>query len=168
MTLYKLTEEQLYLYQLLSSGEAVDLETGQIDPVISERLEINGENLNDKIKGCGIMYKQLLSDIDAIKAEETRLANRRRSIEKGVNRIKNNLDNTLKRLELPVFNTPQVSITFRSSTKTEILDERLIPEEFINEKITRTPMKDEIKKAIKDGMEVPGAVLIECQNIQIK
>ena len=61
MTLYELTQEQLYLYNLLMTGEAVDPETGEIDPVVAEQLELTGEELENKIKGVAIIYKQLLS-----------------------------------------------------------------------------------------------------------
>jgi len=44
----------------------------------------------------------------------------------------------------------------------------LIPKEFTTTKIEISPDKTAIKKAIKEGKIVPGAVLLQKQNLQIK
>ena len=168
MTLYELTEEQLFLYELLSTGEGVDAETGELDPVISERLEMNGRDLDEKIKGAGIIYKQMLADVKALKDEEENLAKRRKKVERSAEALKNSLQNSMIILGRDKFVDPKVNIVFRKGTRTEILNESMIPEEYIKVETTRTPLKAEIKTAIKNGIEVPGAIVIETKNIQIK
>ena len=69
-TLYDLTQEQMYLYNLLASGEAIDSETGEVDPVVDERLQLNTEDLDNKIKGTAIIFKQLMADAKMLKDEK--------------------------------------------------------------------------------------------------
>ena len=47
------------------------------------------------------------------------------------------------------------------------MDIDLIPKEFMKTKTTEAPAKAEIKKAIKAGNEIPGAVLVEYRNIKV-
>ncbi|RPD83091.1 siphovirus Gp157 family protein [Neisseria weixii] len=58
--------------------------------------------------------------------------------------------------------------SFRKSTAVDIFDEAQLPEEFMREKISYTPDKTAIKKAIESGREVAGAKLETRQNLQIK
>ena len=167
MTLYELTQEQLFLYEMLTNGDAVDQETGEIDPVVAERLEINGKDLDEKIKAVGIVYKQLLADANALKNEENNLAKRRRKVERNAELIKNRLQNSMLLLGRDKFKDSKLDISFRKSTKTEIINETIIPEEFMKIETTRTPLKAEIKTAIQNGVDVPGAIIVETQNIQI-
>ena len=168
MTLYELTQEQLFLYEMLSSGSALDIETGEIDPVVAERLEINGKDLDEKIKAVGIVYKQLLSDAKALKDEEETLAIRRKRTERNAELIKNRLQNSMIMLGRNNFKDSKLDISFRKSTKTEIINEAIIPEEYLKIETTKTPLKAEIKTAIQNGVDVPGAIIVETQNIQIK
>jgi len=62
--------------------------------------------------------------------------------------------------------TPIVKINFRKSETVEI-DENL-SEEYIKTTITTAPDKIKIKQAIKDGIVVYGARIVEHKNIQIK
>ena len=57
-------------------------------------------------------------------------------------------------------------VSYRTSESLKIVDETLIPDQFM--KIPApTPDKAAIKKAIKTGTDVPGAILEKKQNIQI-
>lgn len=58
--------------------------------------------------------------------------------------------------------------SFRKSTAVSVFDESQIPAEFMREKISYTPDKTAIKKAIESGQEVAGAKIEERQNLQIK
>ena len=58
-------------------------------------------------------------------------------------------------------------ISIRKSESTEITDLSLIPKEFLKFKEPE-PNKTEIKKAIKEGREIQGAVIIENESLVIK
>jgi len=168
MTLYELTEEQQFLYNLLQTGEGVNMETGEIDPVVAEQLEINGQELDEKIKGTAIIYKQLIADAKMLKEEEDNIVARRKRAERNAEFLKNRLEFALLQLGKTEFKDTKVNITFRKSTRVEITDESKLPIDYIVEKVTRTPSKTLIMDALKAGTNVEGAMLVEAQNIQIK
>jgi len=167
-TLYDLTQEQMYLYNLLMTGEAIDPETGEIDAVVAEQLQLTGEELNNKIKGVGIIYKQLVADAKMLKEEEDNIVARRKRAERNAETLKNRLESAMLQLGMAEFKDTKVNITFRSSQRVEIVNEQLLPKEFMVEKVTYTPSKTAIGQALKDGLKVDGAVLVDAKNIQIK
>lgn len=165
--LYELTQEQLYLYDLLQN-DGINQETGEIDPVIAEQVQLTEKELDKKIMGVGIVYKQLLADSKMLKEEEEMLATRRKRAERNAEFLKNRLEKSMLLLNKMEFKDTKISITFRKSSQVEIIDESKLAKDYIVEKITYTPSKTAIKEAIKNGIEVDGAKLVETQNIQIK
>lgn len=69
----------------------------------------------------------------------------------------------IKKLETPIGN-----FSFRKSESIKIIDDKLIPEEFMKEKTTVTPDKIAIKKALNNGETIQGAVVEYNNNLQIK
>lgn len=57
--------------------------------------------------------------------------------------------------------THVLTVSIPHTNKVVITDELLIPKEFIKEKVTTTINKEKIKVMIKDGVDVPGAVLMD-------
>ena len=57
-------------------------------------------------------------------------------------------------------------VSYRKSYRTIVEDESLIPDHFC--KVVRQPVLNDIKKAINEGEQVPGARIETKQNIQIK
>ena len=166
--LYQLTQEQLRLYDKLSSEDAINKETGEVDETLAEELMINQEELDNKIIGTTLVYKQLLVDAEMIDAEIDKLAERSARIKNNAKYIKSRLENSLLNLGIMKFDNPKFVIGFRKSVKVEIKDENLIPKEFMKTKISVEPSKKEIADALKNGQDVAGAYLMESQNIQIK
>ena len=59
-------------------------------------------------------------------------------------------------------------LSFRKSESVSIFDEEAIPSEYKKEVVSVSIDKTEIKKAIKEWKEIPGATITEKQNLQIK
>lgn len=142
--------------------DCVDAETGEI--IDESRLDALMMERGQKLENVALWIKDLESDAVAIKAEEKALKKRRESIENRTKSLKTWLQASLngERME-----TPKVHITFRKSVATEI-DELQLPQCWMRMKTTYVPDVVAIKQALKDGMEIPGAKLIERQNIQIQ
>lgn len=150
--------------------ELVDLETGEIlDYEAFADLKMARE---EKIEGMALWCKNLTAEAAAIKAEENNLAERRKDLEKKANRLKDYLAEILSGTK---FSTARVACSFRMSKAVEITDEA----EFIRQmqetqhfeflKFSEpTVNRTEITKAIKAGQLVPGAQLIEKNNLSIK
>ena len=80
MTLYELTNEQQYLYDLITSGQAVDEETGEVDATVLEQIEMTEKDIDKKIESTAIFVKQLESDAEALKQEKLRLEKRQKTL----------------------------------------------------------------------------------------
>lgn len=141
----------------------IDLETGEvIDPELLESLQMARDL---KLEGVACWIKNLLSDADAIKAEKDALADREARCRKKAEDLKKWLAEALGGQK---FSTAKCAVSFRKSTKLEVLDADSIPKELMVETVTVKPDANAIKALLKDGQTVMGCCLVENQNIQIK
>lgn len=143
----------------------VDEETGEINEEVMAELEQLEMDREDKIENCGMMMKQLASEVDAINEEIKALKARATAKANKHDRIGNYVKATLKGKP---FEKSRVAISFRKSERVEIADEALVPDEWCKFETTRKPVKTEIKKALKGGENVPGCVLVESMNMKVK
>lgn len=142
--------------------ECVDAETGEV--ISPERLNALIMERSKKLEGVALWIKNLDSDAAAIKAERDALDRRMKAAENKAKALREWLTTAL---ELQPFETPRVRVSFRKSTVTEVVPERL-PKKWCVKKITYTPDKAAIKAALLTGTKIKGASLTEHQNIQIK
>lgn len=152
-TLYEINEEIL---------NCVDTETGEIiDPEKLSQLQME---FDDKVEGIALWIKNLLSDAAAIKEERDKLAERQRVCENKAKNLKEYLSGFLGGEK---FKTPRVAISYRKSKSVDVQDITALPKEYLKYS-EPTANKTEIKKALEAGTSVPGCVLVENSNIQIK
>lgn len=163
-TLYELDKA---IEQVIEHGFSWDEETGEV-LFEAEDLESLQVAFSDKLEACGIWMKNQKALADAIKAEEKALCDRRKSIEKRLERMDGYVLGCLMRTPKQSVETPMVSLKTRKSTKTIIDDEAEVPEEFTEQVVTVKVNKTEIGKALKAGREVPGAHLETSQNLQLR
>lgn len=153
------------LYELIAQIDnfefEIDEETGEITNTQDlDKLEIERDT---KIENIALWIKNLSADVEAYKREKESFATKEKTAKNKIESLKNYLNFILQGQK---FKSDRVNISFRKSENVEVSnnfnDERfLIPQE---PKIDKTA----IKKALKDGEEIAGAMLIERQNIQIK
>lgn len=156
------------LYQLLEFDMVVDEETGEI---LFEESDIDNLLLSrdEKIENTGCYIKNLLSDIEQLKAEEKSLKERRQTKEKKVERLKKYLADSMLLFGDKKFETPRIALSFRKSKQVEIDESAVLPEEFIKVKVEKSPDKTKLKDAIlKQGEVIEGVKVIEKENLQLK
>lgn len=142
--------------------DCVDMETGEIIDI--DRLDQLQMDRDTKIENIALYIKNLLSDVAGIKAEKDNLAQRQKVAENKANSLKRYLSGYLAGQK---FSTARVAISFRKSESVNIEDITAIPEEYLKYKDPE-PDKTAIKSMLKSGKKVPGAELVQNQNIQIK
>ena len=160
------------LYEINSEIEnLVDTETGEIaDIAFFEDLCMAR---TAKIEGIALYIKNLDSDVTALKAEETALAERRKAAENTAARLKEFLTNMLTDGEK--FETPRVKLSWRKSKSVRVL----IPEsdfiewaKIVNPSLLSfkepTISKTAIKEALESGADITAATIVESNNLQIK
>lgn len=160
LTLYELTESYLDLLDLIVSGEVEE------DDVLDAFIAIDDE-IEVKADSYAIVAKRLEADIKMIKEEENRLATKRRKIENDMKNLKSNLEFSMKALDKTKFKTNKFSFNIqKNAPSVQILDESLIADDYIRTK--KEVDKTAIKNALKEGVEVEGATLIQTESLRIK
>ena len=160
ITLYNITQEQLYLNGLLEESG------GELTPEIEEALALNEANF--LVKGEAYIesvakYKALE---EAAKARKQYFDEVAKTAAKIQQRLKDSLLNAMDTFGMTKAEMGLHTVTTRKSQVCEIYDADLVPDRFtiIEKKVSKTAVKD----ALKAGEDVPGATLTESKNIQIK
>ena len=166
MTLYEI---DLEIKETIDSlMDSVD-ENGEItDADLISKLEELKQARETKLENIALYAKNLAVEASAIKDEENALADRRKRLEGKCERLKGILINAMKADGSRKLFSPKFEAVIRESKKTEIIDESLIPQEYLKTKITYTPDKTAIKKAIEEGKQVAGAEVVDNATITIK
>ena len=167
MTLYNIDKEIL---EIIERGFIVDEETGEIIDAHEEftaRLEELKSDRAVKIENIALYIKNLEAIVFSIKLEEKALADRRRAREKRIESLKNYLTSSMVAANENGIETSKVCISFRKS-ESVVVNEEILDRKYFNEKVSYTPDKTAIKKALKDGATIDGAYIETKQNLQIK
>ena len=159
-TLYELKQDLQYV---LDGGLIVDEETGEVlfDSSNLEKLQAEYEA---KLEACGLYIKNLESDAKEIRAEEIKLAARRRVLENKAKRLRTYLLVNLG--DNQQIKTPRLSMSIRRSDVLEIDDDAELADEWY--RIKREPNKAAIKEALKAGAEIDGVRIISNRSLQLK
>ena len=161
----------------------VDSETGEVisDEDFYKLFDEINMDLQTKIENTIQFAKSLNAEAEAIKAEEKKLAERRKSKENLSERLKKRIndyitwqytnengDVDIASLNKYRFETPKCSISYRKSEVVNVFDESQIPKDYIKIKTETSVDKTAVKKAIKNGVTINGATLDTKLNMQIK
>lgn len=151
----------------INGGYVINEETGEIiyDASNLEELELD---FNEKLEACAIYVKNKLAEAEAIKAEEKKLSDRRKTLERQAERLKNYIDICMNKIGENNLTTSKVALTYRKSSSVEVFDPLVLPENFCKVETKMTPDKVAIKNAIKAGKYVPGAKIVENNNLVVK
>ena len=151
--------------------DCVDLETGEILDV--EKLDALQLEREAKLEGVALWIKDMKAEAAAVKEEADKLTARKKALDNKIDGLKNWL---LMALDGEKLNTPRCKVYQTHSTRVSVEDEAELikfletldePERFLR---FRDPelRKDEIKKALKDDVIIPGACLEETESVVIK
>jgi len=150
--------------------DLVDPETGEIaDWEAFAQLQMERDR---KIENVACWYKNLMADVNAIKAEEKALEERRKAIEQQANRKLEFLERALCGQK---FQTARCSITFRKTTSVALSDEAAAIEwakangrEDLLKITAPTINKTELAKVLKNKIAVPGAEISNGLSMGVK
>lgn len=166
MTLYEINSQINNLMYIIF--DAVDEETGEIDPDLMAQLSTLNLERDQKLDNIGAYIKNLDAEAKAIKDEMDALKKRLDQKKKRIESLKEYVAQDLLAHGETKKESTRVVFSFRKSKAVEITDETLLPKNFLTIKTEVKPDKVEIKHAIDSGKEVPGAELVERQSLQIK
>ena len=156
MTLYELTSEYMELLAMLEDPDTDEA-------VILDTLEGVGGELEEKADGYARVMRQMDADAAAIKAEEERLHNRRKSLENRSAWLKSRLQNVMELTGKTKFKTELFSFGIQKNPASVVIDEQYIeniPAEYL---IAQDPKIDrqKIKEDLKAGKDLEGIAHLE-------
>ena len=150
--LYELTEQFKELAALAENADE------DLAVAVHDTMEAIQGEFQDKGKAIAMISLNMDGDIDAIQAQIERLTERKRVIVNRKESLKEYLRTNMEASGITKITHPLFTITLGKGKPIVVIDEEsAIPDEFMNTKVTTTPMKAEIARAIKDGKDVPGA-----------
>lgn len=156
MKLYEITELQN------------ELELEEDDELKQDLQELIAIELEKKSNNIVYVIKNLEGNNAAIDAEIERLQALKKRNSSNIEKVKSNVLWFMQQNKLDKIKTDLATFSLRKSESTDIENIEQIPQEFITIKQTFTPDKTAIKKAIKEGVEVPGAKVIINYSLQVK
>lgn len=165
MKLYELTRQKQDLLNAIADMDHEDLE---LSDAVGDTLDALNEAIEAKAEDVASFIFSLQADSAALKQEEQRLAERRRLNDAKIERMKTYLHDMLEDAQLDRVKGLKYTIGFRKSTSVNVLDLDTLPEGLKRTKTIVEADKTAIKQALKEGLDVPGAVLVDNRNLSIR
>ena len=140
---------------------------GEITPEIETALAINKSNLQEKSQNYISLIKEIEGRSRTVEIEIKRLQALKKRNDAFVLKLKENIANTMRMLEIDEIRTDLNKINFRKSKSVQIEDVEMLPNDCVI--IEKKPIsKTELKKRIENGEVINGVSIIENLNLQIK
>lgn len=158
--LYEIAKEFLHLFKV-DDQHVVNGETGEVlDASYLDQLQMDMETKVDNI--C-CLIKDLEADMENCKEQEASFAARRKADESKIKSLKAYLTHWIAGKNIT---TKRAQVRWRKSTSVVISDEAQVPDKYKSQVVTVKINKTALKKDLKNA-PVPGAVIVENENIQI-
>ena len=142
----------------------VDQDTGEIGDEAIAALQALEMQRDEKMLAIAAYLKGERAEGDAVQDQAKQLSARARAHHARAARLEDLIAQTLVPGEK--LSDARSALSWRRSEAVEILDEKMLPSEFV--RVKTEPDKTAIKEALKEGASVPGAKLTARMNLQVK
>ena len=127
---------------------------------IADTIEAIESDLAQKLDSYMYVVGELESKAERCKKEADRQSERKSMFDREIKELKIRIKQCLDVAGLKGLKTDHNTFTIRKGfVKVVIDDDKLIPDEFVDVATIVAPKKAEIKKALEDGADIPGAHL---------
>ena len=160
-SLYELTEQ---FQELLSMALDPDVD----EQALADTMEGIECEIEEKADGYAKVIKSLEADVEALKAEEARLAGRRKNISANIDRMKRALESSMRATGKTKFKTTLFSFGIQKNPPALKIDmPDRVPDEFL---IPQEPKIDSaaIKKELKEGVVYDWCHLEQSESLRIR
>ena len=157
------------LYELSTGYKNIEylLENGEDNEELAAVLNSLDEEIEDKAENIAKLIKNYEADIEAFKTEEKRIAERRRTLENDVKRLKEYLYNNMKLTGKTKFKKGTFSFNIAKNPPcVEIVNQDIISSDY--KVLTEVLDKKAILQDLKDGKDVQGAILKQNESLRIR
>lgn len=162
--LYNLTVEFLRLQQMLEDGAETPEEIDELEVL----LENAAQSISDKADGYARIVRNLTSEVDAIKAEEKRLAAHRRTLENGIERLKEAMYNNMKLMGESKIKTSIGSWGIQKNPPSVLVtNQEAIPTQYWNFPAPELK-RSMVLAALKEGAVIDGCQLQQTESLRFR
>lgn len=147
--------------QLLNLAEQLDPE------LLKDTLESIDDELETKAENVAFVIKELEGQSLVLETETKRLAERKNTINNNVKRLKQSLFDAMITANKQKIKTNLFTLDIRKNPHSVFVEDESKLINYLVEqpkKLDKTKLKDDLKK----GIDVPGAVLVQTERLQIK
>jgi aromatic ring-opening dioxygenase LigB subunit len=166
LTLWQLTDQYLQALQILTSDDDLPPE------VVRDTLDALEGSLVVKATNVAAYASMLSINADAIGTEIDRLKAMQQRAELHAQRLRDYLKDNMIRsgiAKIEATQAPFFRLAIRKNPPKVVIDyEDMIPDEFLRTRTVTEVARDEIKRAIQAGQDVPGAHLEQTERLEIK
>lgn len=157
MKLYEISEQYKAVQNLIESDDS-----GSMRDAIADTMQMIAGDFKDKAQAVVSLTLNMDGNITALENEIQRLQDRKKVIQNRVDSVRDYLKHNMESTGISKIECPLFIITLSKPAKqVEITDEALLPYEFVRVKTTVAPDKLGIAKAIKEGRQITGAILVD-------
>lgn len=134
---------------------------------LEDTLEALEDAIEDKAENYAKVIRNIESQVSAIKDEEKRLSERRRSLENNITRLKETLQETMIYNDKRKIKTDLFSFNVQKNPPSiKVTDESIVPKRFYVEQAPRLDRKA-LTKELKES-EIPGVELYQGESLRIR
>ena len=157
------------LFELNQQYKQLQEMADDLDPMtLKDTLESIKESIEDKAENTAKLIRSWEAEVNAIKEEEKRLANRRKALENRVSNTKAYLFEQMKNAGLEKVKRPTLTVSIANNPPSvEVIDPDKIPSLFM---IEQKPVIDKkaILVALKNGAEIEGCTITQGEGLRIR
>lgn len=149
--------------------DRVDDAEGVLDDTLEADLDAVQGALEEKVEAVVVVMRELDAEAAALKAEEQRLAMRRKAREANAERLRAYTARCLGMAGTRKIATPLAVVSLRATTSVDVAcAPESLPEAFRRTKVEVSADKTAIGAALKAGTEIAGCSLVTRDSLQVR
>ena len=159
------------IYQIADKYKLIQqlIEEGAPEEAFVEALNAIDGELSEKLENYASVIKNIESDIAGIKAEESRLSDRRKAMESSIKRMKENMQFAMVAAGQTKIKGEKFNFTVQKNPPSlKVLDEGLIPKNYVDIQEVKVIDKKAILAELKNGVEIAGVEISQGESIRIR
>ncbi len=162
------------LYELANNYQTTldnlcDEETGEINEQELENLNALSADLKEKGIAIATYLRNIDADKEALDNECKRLSARKAQLARRIEWLNIYLKTNMEACAIQEISCPLFSIKLRKNNPSvNVLDEALIPAEYMRKKVTESVDKSQILSDLKNGVFIPGVELKQGTRLDIR
>lgn len=155
MRLYDISQQFISIQELAENDESMI-------EAVADTMEGIAADFEQKGQAVVVIFKGMEADIEAIDSELKRLSEKKKAIQNRVEWLRNYLQDNMAATGITKISCPLFNITLSEAAKqVEVFDESALPDDYVTVKTVLSPDKRKLLADLKEGVDIPGAMLVE-------